>query len=470
MTILLGSEKEDLLIKGKEILSESNRVIESRSYSDCIKTIQETPVDIIVIEYDFLKNEQSGSGQSFERLKNIRPGARLVLMTSPNEIRETIGLIKQGVDDYLSHPVDPLEIKALSEKLWNQELKSQELKDLRDQFWGADSQEMTLTSSSKMQEVYSNVKDVAPTESSVLILGETGVGKGLLAKLIHSHSLRKKKAFIHVHCGAITDSLLESELFGHEKGAFTGAEKRKIGKFELADGGTIFLDEVSTLSPSAQIKLLQVLQDGMFQRVGGESDVKVDVRVISATNEDLAIKCDKGEFRRDLFYRLNVFPIEIPPLRDRVNDIEQIIEIILKRLNKVNLKNVEGIEANLLNSLKAYQWPGNIRELENVIERAFIIEKSNRLTEKSFPQEMIHKNRDKAFGNINLSVSLAEARNELVNNFEKNYIESLLSSTHGRIAEAARLADISERQLNNLMNKHHIYKDDFKKLKKSQLD
>ncbi len=313
-----------------------------------------------------------------------------------------------------------------------------------------------------MREVLEKVRAVAPTKSTVLLTGETGTGKGVVAKLIHSHSHRREKHFISTHCGAIPDTLLESELFGHEKGAFTGAIRRKLGKFELAHGGTIFLDEIGTITPSAQIKLLQVLQEKSFQRVGGEATIEVDVRIITATNTDLRKLSDQDLFRRDLYYRLSVFPIEIPPLRERREDIPLISRSILRRLNRFHLKDIQDIHPQVLEAFDQYQWPGNIRELENLIERAYILETSPVLTPEGFPSELFAGRDAQAQLPLDKGLTLAEARRRGVETIERQYLRGLLSVNEGRIGKTAEAAGISARQLHKLMTKYGIRKEDFK--------
>jgi transcriptional regulator with GAF, ATPase, and Fis domain len=313
-----------------------------------------------------------------------------------------------------------------------------------------------------MEKVYDKIRSVAPTKSTVLLMGETGTGKGVLANLIHQHSNRRNVQFISVHCGAIPDTLLESELFGHEKGAFTGAVKRKLGKFEIASGGTIFLDEVGTITPSAQIKLLQVLQDGTFQRVGGEETLEAKVRVVAATNVDLKEMCEERKFRKDLYYRLNVFPIEIPPLRERPEDIPHLVEGSLKRLNMFNTKEIYHIDTQVLEAFRHYSWPGNIRELENLIERAYILESSPRLTPESFPSELFESGLSFATLSVDSSSTLAEVRRRGIENIERNYLKDLLTQKKGKIKESAEAAGITTRQLHKLMAKHEIRKEEFK--------
>jgi transcriptional regulator with GAF, ATPase, and Fis domain len=313
-----------------------------------------------------------------------------------------------------------------------------------------------------MNKVFEQIRSVAPTKSTVLLIGETGTGKNVLAQLIHQQSNRKDDQFISVHCGAIPDTLIESEMFGHEKGAFTGAVRRKMGKFEFATGGTIFLDEIGTITPAAQIKLLQVLQDGTYQKVGGEETLKTDVRVITATNADLKNMCNQGTFRNDLYYRLNVFPIEIPPLRKRLEDIPLFIETFLNKLNQFSLKTIHGVHPQVIESLRQYSWPGNIRELENLVERAYILESSSVLTPESFPSELFEAETTSVFIPSSEHLTLADARQRGIEEIERNYLKDVLARNKGIINESARDAGISSRQLNKLMNRYGIRKEEFK--------
>jgi DNA-binding NtrC family response regulator len=313
-----------------------------------------------------------------------------------------------------------------------------------------------------MKGVFNKVRSVAPTKSTVLLIGETGTGKGVIAKLIHQHSNRRDGPFIAVHCGAIPDTLLESELFGHEKGAFTGAVRRKLGSFEIARGGTIFLDEISTLTPSAQIKLLEILQEGTFHRVGGEATIEANVRVIAAANTDLRNMCDQGQFRRDLYYRLNVFPIEIPPLREREEDIPHIVQVILERLTKFHSKEIHHVHQDVIKAFRNYAWPGNIRELENLLERAYIIEESSVLTPESFPSDLFGYKLSESLPDVNTAFTLAEVRRKGMEQLERCYLRELLSLNKGRIKDSAEAAHISSRQLHNLMKKYGLTKEQFK--------
>jgi DNA-binding NtrC family response regulator len=314
-----------------------------------------------------------------------------------------------------------------------------------------------------MKTVYEMVRAVAPTRSTVLLTGETGSGKGVLARVIHSHSNRKSNPFISIHCGAIPDTLVESELFGHEKGAFTGAAKRKLGRFEAAHGGTIFLDEISTLTPAAQIKLLQVLQDGTFERVGGEQSVHVDVRVVSATNTDLEQMGRDGLFRKDLFYRLNVFPIQIPPLRKRREDVPHLAHLFLKRLETEGQKGIRAMEPKVIEGLKRYPWPGNIREMENVVERAYILGKPPMLMSKDFPEDILPSDQRIPLVSADPSQTLTEVRRRAGDAAEEAYLRRILTQCRGKIKDAAQIAGVTPRQIHKLMTKHELHKEEFKK-------
>jgi DNA-binding NtrC family response regulator len=264
-----------------------------------------------------------------------------------------------------------------------------------------------------------------------------------------------------VHCGAIPETLIESELFGHERGAFTGAQSRRMGKFELAAGGTIFLDEVGTMSPAAQIKLLKVLQERTIQRVGGETDIPVNVRVIAAANRDLKKLCEQGQFRSDLYYRLNVFPIELPPLRNRAEDIPHIVNVILKRLNERYPKAVLGPAGTVLRGLRHYGWPGNIRELENVVERAYILETTPYLRNENCPVEIVpYRGKDPVML-VETTGTLAAVRQKTVDEVEGKYLREKLALHKGRIDRTAAEAGITPRQLHKLMVKHGISRESF---------
>lgn len=337
-----------------------------------------------------------------------------------------------------------------------------EIDSVQDDFWNQDVLKEVHTRSPRMLQTFEKVKSVAPTKTTVLLLGDTGVGKGMVAKLIHQHSSRKDEAFVHVHCGALPDTLVESELFGYEKGAFTGAAKRKLGRFDSAQKGTIFLDEINTISGAMQIKLLQVLQERVFQRVGGESPIEADVRVIAASNSDLQQLCDEGLFRKDLYYRLSVFPLEIPSLQQRSEDIPDWVNYLINWFNKLYSKEIQDADPVVVKALQEYSWPGNIRELENVIERAYILETTHILRPESFPQELFTDKNYTADVELDISLPLAEVRRKSLDQLEQQYLKEVMTKHKGRINRAAETAGITTRQLHKLLSKYGIRKEEYK--------
>jgi DNA-binding NtrC family response regulator len=430
----------------------------------CLEMFRKKRYEFLFIDVELLRESEPYNNYkaALQPFWHAYPTVQIIVMSSQEMIREAVNAVKAGAGDYLTHPIDPDEVKLVTESLYESVIMESELDYLRDRFWQQDSLEIVRTTSPLMKEVFNKVRSVAPTRSTVLLSGETGTGKGLLARLIYRHSNRKDGPFISVHCGAIPDTLLESELFGHEKGAFTGAVRRRLGKFEIAQEGTIFLDEIGTITPSAQIKLLEILQEGTFHRVGGETTIEANVRVIAATNTDLEKMCGEGKFRKDLYYRLNVFPIEVVPLKDRIGDIPHIAEVILKRLNKFHLKQIRDIHPDVIEAFKNYSWPGNVRELENLIERAYILETSSVLTAQGFPNEFFAPEALRTQFKTDTSLTLAEARREGLEEFERRYLEELLAQNKGGIKDSADAAAISTRQLHKLLTKYGIKKEAFK--------
>jgi DNA-binding NtrC family response regulator len=419
-------------------------------------------VDLRLLGQAALVEGRPDYGPMLMTLRDNFPGAFVVAMAPQEMIREAVSAVRAGASDYLTYPITATEIGHVRESI-EQSLRMQsELQYLRDHFWQEDSLELVRTNSALMRRVFEKVRSVAPTRSTVLLAGETGTGKGVLAKLIHRHSHRKSRPFVSVHCGAIPDTLLESELFGHEKGAFTGAVRRKLGKFEIADGGTIFLDEVGTITAAAQIKLLQILHERTMERVGGEKTIEVDVRIIAATNSDLLQLVREGRFRQDLYYRLNVFPIEIPSLRERAEDIPLFAELFLERLNRYYGKNIRGLHPDVAEALENYAWPGNIREMENLIERAYILESGPALGPEGFPGDLFGQGGRGGRTGPDVGLTLAEIRRRAVERAEREYLRELLSVHKGRINATAAAAGVTTRQLHKLMTRHRLNKQDFK--------
>jgi len=463
-SVLIISPKKDEVRLIRESLPSDYQVKNADSFKNALKLHRQCSFDVIFSDLALLRDtsETNNIAEAIKPFKEVNPLAELLILSSKAFIHDTVKAVKAGAKDYLTYPIDPSEVRLVMESVNESLTKNLELDYLRDQFWKPEWLDIIDSRNAEMREVFKKIRSVASTRATVLLIGETGTGKGLLARMIHIHSNRCDDPFISVHCGAIPDTLLESELFGHEKGAFTGAVRKKLGKFEMARSGTIFLDEIGTITPPAQIKLLQVLQDGTFSRVGGEEALQTDARVIVATNADLAGMSERGEFRKDLYYRLNVFPIEIPPLRERVEDIPQIIEVFLKKLKQRHEKNIHSVHPQVLQAFKNYPWPGNIREMENLMERACILETTNVLTPESFPAGLFESGDARAVLPVQAHLPLAEARRHVIEDFERQYLKELFMRSKGRVDRAAQDAGISSRQLNKLMVKYGIQKEAFK--------
>ena len=464
-SILVATENTDAVEVIRSAFQQEYRVDVARTPGECLDMFKRKRCEFFFIDAGFLDLMQPGAleeGNCHAALSvfyQFFPTVQIIVMAGQEKIRHAVMAVKAGAGNYLTYPVSKEELRHVTEHAYKTILMKSELNYLRDRFWQGDSFEMATTKSPVMREVFDKVKAVASMKTTVLLTGETGTGKGTIAKLIHRSSNRAKAQLIHVHCGAIQDTLVESELFGHEKGAFTGADRRKLGKFEIAHKGTIFLDEIGTLTSSAQIKLLEVLQEQTIQRVGGEVEIPVDVRVIAATNSDLEKMVEVGDFRNDLFYRLSVFPIEVPPLRTRREDILFLADIFLKELNRTNGKNIGDIEPGVIEAFLHYPWPGNIREMKNLMERAYVIERSSILTAGSFPKELFFPNQKNGGDILDIRKSLAEIKEEAV----RKYMEKILACHGGHIQKTADTAGITTRQLHKLMTRYGIRKENYKK-------
>ena len=371
-----------------------------------------------------------------KRAKAQQPNVEVIIITAYASIPTAITAMKEGAYDYIEKPFCPERAELLVKKLAEHRELVEENLSLRQKLEDRYRFENIIAKSSKMQRVIEVIKVVAKSNATVLITGESGTGKELVARAIHSQSDRRSKPFVAVSCAALPESLLESEMFGHEKGSFTGAYAQKKGKFEFANGGTLFLDEIGEMSANIQVHLLRVLEEKEFTRVGGNEPIKVDVRVISATNKDLRKAIDKQEFREDLYYRLNVVNIELPPLRERKEDIPLLAEHFLHKFAMENRKEVNEFSPEVIESLLAYEWPGNIRELENSIERAIILSRDSSITTADLPQE-----------NVSLVSSASIGKN--LKEVEKTHILNILRETGENYSEAARILGVSRMTLYN---------------------
>lgn len=375
--------------------------------------------------------------QFLKEVKKIQPQASIIIMTAYASVDTAVEAMKQGAYDYVIKPFNPDEITMTIRKILDHQSLVRENIYLRLSLKKQYDFHNIISKNHKMQKIFRLIETIADSKSSVLILGESGTGKELIAKAIHYNSSRHDKPFISVSCATIQESLIESELFGHEKGAFTDALSTRKGKFELADGGTLFLDEVADLSPKVQTSLLRVLQEKEFMRVGGEKYIKVDVRVISATNRDLWKAVQEGKFREDLYYRLNVITIHIPPLRERTEDIPLLVEHFISKYNVENSRKVEGINEEALQILMNYHWPGNVRELENVIERAVLINKTGIIAPEDLPPYLV-PGAEPSYDRADLA-SLEEV--------EKQHILNVLKKNNWNIRRSAQILKIDRTTL-----------------------
>ncbi len=462
--ILVVSQNPEIFALVRSCFPDGYRVDQAVDGEAARGLLREIPYGVLIIEMDRLGSSPGINGFKgvFQSFWRVHPAVDIIVIMPERKGMEGDLAVRSGASCCLRTPLDPRHVRQAVEGGFRSLLLPSDMEDPLDRFWQADSLEMVRTRSPRMQEVFDRLRSVAPTRSTVLLLGETGTGKSILARLIHRHSSRKRERFVNIHCGSIPDSLLESELFGHEKGAFTGAVRRKPGKFETARGGTVFLDEVGTITPAAQVKLLQVLQEGIFHRVGGEETIHADVRVVTATNADLNAMCEAGLFRKDLYYRLNVFPVEIPPLRDRREDIPAFVDVLLRKLNRLNAKDIYGVDPRVMEGLMAYPWPGNIRELENLLERAHILESSSILSPTSFPADLLGGKPVRSRYRLSPTETLAESRRRLVEEAEQGYLRDVLVQHHGRIQASAAAAGVGVRQLHKLMRKYGIRKEEYR--------
>jgi two-component system response regulator HydG len=413
-----------------------------------IERVQEKSYDLVLMDVRMV--ELSGL-EALPEIKRFNPAIPIIIMTAYSSVDTAVEALKKGAYDYLGKPLDFDELKLAIERAMDHSRLKEENRALKERLGSGFNTGDIIGRSRVMLELLETVSLVAPTEATVLITGDSGTGKELIAGAIHLNSPRREKPFIQINCAAITETLLESELFGHERGAFTGADRRREGRFRLAHGGSIFLDEVSEMSIAMQAKLLRVLQEKEIQRVGGEEVLKVDVRVMAATNKDLKKEIEAGGFREDLYYRLNVVTIAVPALRQRREDIPLLAQHFLETFAEKNRKHIKGFTPQAMDRLVRYNWPGNVRELMNAVERGVILCRSEYIAEKDFP----------------LSVSQAEvAESELareglpadlpLEEVEKVTILNTLESAGGNKSEAARRLGITRRTLHKKLKKYGV--------------
>jgi DNA-binding NtrC family response regulator len=412
---------------------------------EALASVSDNPPALIISD---LKMPNMDGMELLKQLAERGIEVPVVVATAFGEVSTAVAAMRAGAEDYLTKPIDFDALLLVVERtLAREELKS-EAENLRRQLRARDKEglEGLLGASPAMQRVYQMVRQVAAARATVLVTGESGTGKGEVARALHSLSPRKDAPFVFLHCAALAESLLESELFGHEKGAFTGADKRRIGRFEQADGGTLFLDEIGEIPPATQIKLLRVLQERSFERVGGNETVKVDVRVVAATNKNLAEEVREHRFREDLYYRLNVVHIDMPPLRQRGNDVVLLAEHFLRRFSRENNRRIDAFSDAARAKLVAHRWPGNVRELENAIERAVVFTEGELVEADALPF-------DAAPATIEGGPRIPGAT---MAELEKHAIMATLDAVGGSTSRAAEMLDISARTIQYRLHEYGV--------------
>jgi DNA-binding NtrC family response regulator len=367
--ILIADDDPDILeVLGDRLVSQGYTVSTARDGVEALESLKADPPDVILLD---LQMPRMGGLEVMRRISEERGEITVVVITAVGTIERAVEAMKHGAYDFITKPFNPEQVTLTVAKALEREGLKRSNRLLRDEL--SQREVRLIGDAPRMAGIIDTARRAAASRSTVLILGESGTGKEVLARAIHEWSDRRSAPFVAVNCVALTEELLESELFGHEKGAFTGAVSQKPGKFEVADGGTIFLDEIAEIRPQLQAKLLRVLQEHQFERVGGTTSLRVDIRVIAATNRDLTVEIQAGRFREDLYYRLNVITLDMPPLRERAGDIPAMAEHFLERYARETKRSVSGISDDALAALRRYEWPGNVRELQNTIERAVVL-------------------------------------------------------------------------------------------------
>lgn len=451
--LIIDDEKSILDLLSVVFKKEGYRVRATLSAKKALELLNKEEFGLILT--DIKLPEMSG----FEILKRVReskPDIAVVMITAYGNVKQAVEALKAGAFDYVVKPFDVDELKIIVAKALEKKRLQEENILLRKELKEKSSFETVIGKSKKIKQIYSMIEKIAGTDSTILVTGESGTGKELAARAIHSLSPREENRFVSINCGALPENLLESELFGHVEGAFTGAVADKVGLFEVAQRGTLFLDEVGEMAPWTQVKLLRTLQDKKIRRVGGTEEAAIDVRIIAATNQDLKKKISEGKFREDLFYRLNVISFEMPPLRERKEDVPLFVNHFLKKYSMEIGKSMKRIAPDVMKLFESYPWPGNIRELENVIERTVAIEDRETITLDSLPDELLtarkREETDLLFQkNFCLTSFLDEAA--------QSYIKQARLLSGGNLKKTASLLGISYRNLRYLIDKYKLKTD-----------
>lgn len=458
-TILIVDDEEKIQKLLKLNLRHDYRVIVSGNVSDAVNHLQNASIDLVLTD---LKLPDEDGIAMLQKVKAFDSSIPVVLMTAYGTVENAVEAMKLGAYDYLLKPVKMKEMVVTVQKALSYRTLLTENIRLKRELESIYNFKNVVCASPQMQKIMELVSQVADSKATVLIQGDTGTGKEMIANMIHLSGNRASKPFIPINCSAIPKELIESEFFGHEKGAFTSAVARKQGKFELAHGGTLFLDEISEMPISLQPKLLRVLEDQCFTRVGGGAPIQVDVRIISATNRDLKIDMESGRFRKDLYYRLKVISIKIPPLRKRREDIAPLVGLFVKKYASDVRGNITGISSGALSILENYDWPGNVRELENIILRAMVLAKDGSIEIEHLPDELIGIVPLNIMDNEGLKLAKKKAKQKAALEIEKQFVANVLKRSGGNISKASREINMDRRQFQAMIKRCGIRLKDLK--------
>ena len=451
--LVVDDDPEVLEVISDILLQAGYDVDQAGEGREAIQRVEDDFYDLVVTDLNLPKVDGM---KVLQYVIDQSPGTICVIMTGYGTIRSSVEAIKKGAFDYISKPVKTDEILLVVEKAIKFRQLERENAFLKQQLRKKYRFDNFIGDSKPIQKVFELIERVADTDSTVLITGESGTGKELIAKAIHYNSYRRDNPMIVINCGAIPEELLESELFGHEKGAFTGAHKMRIGRFELANGGTVFLDEIGDMSPNLQVKLLRILQEQKFERVGGTRTLEIDVRIIAATNKNLINAVNRGRFRQDLYYRLNVIPMKVPPLRLRKPDIPLLVDFFTKRFDKRKDKRIIEFTQEAVNALLNYTWPGNVRELENLVERLVILSNDEKISLEDIPDSI--KGKTSKVESIEVKIPKdGIVFEQAVEEYEKKLILQALSETNWVKTKAARLLNINRTTLIEKMKKKKLH-------------
>ena len=446
--LIVDDDSGHLTMLNTVLSSLGHKVEKAIDGEEAIQAAQANPYDLILMD---VRMSNVDGIEALQRIKEINPSIPIIIMTAYSSVDKAVAAMKLGAYDYLTKPLNFDELKITLDRAMNHLRLCLENQELKEKIVSENSFTDIIGSSSAMQKVKETAKISAPTHANILITGESGTGKELFAKAIHQTSDQRNHLLVVVNCAALTETLLESELFGHEKGAFTGADKRRDGLFNKADKGSIFLDEIGEMPLSMQVKLLRAIQEKEIQRVGGDSPIKVDVRIIAATNRDLERDVNDKNFREDLFYRLNVINIVVPPLRERIGDVPLLAQHFLHKYSKKNRKDLKGFTPTAMDALSRYAWPGNVRELENCMERAVILCMGQYISEKELLPAVMKPFKSE-IGFPQPSVIGKRSLDDV----ETITIKETLEETKGNKSQAAKILNITRTTLNNKLKKYGL--------------